>query len=110
MSRLKNFLRSVVNIPTIPIDMYKRRGIPRGVQQTAYGDNASIKYSPMPERAQIWDAPQRHELEVESTYDMRPKPEPPKIREGDYSPHSYSKDYKPGMSSRAGTGLHPNSR
>ncbi len=37
-----------------------------------------------------------------------PIPEPiPAISGGDYSPSKYSKNHKPGMSSRAGTGIHP---
>ena len=111
MSKLKHFARSVVNLPLMPINMYRRSKVPRRLKETAYGTNASIKYPVKPEYLELWKNPEYHTYEVESTFDMRPPappapPAPPVTKGGDYSPHTYSKNYKPGMSSR-GTGLHP---
>lgn len=54
-----------------------------------------------------------HEISLgNATPIPEPIPEPipgpiPAISRGDYSPSKYSKNHKPGMSSRAGTGIHP---
>jgi len=108
MSKLKHFARSVVNLPLTPINMYRRSKVPRKLKETAYGTNASIKYPINPKYLELWKNPKHHAYEVESTFDMRPPAPPTPVAPppGDYTPHAYSKNYKPGMSSR-GTGLHP---
>lgn len=119
MSKLKHFTRSLVNLPLLPINAYRRSQVPLRTKETAFGTNASIKYPVEPDYMELWKSPKSYEYQVESTVDLRPPPPPvppvppppPPVAVGsDYSLPEYSKNYKPGMSSRSGTGLHPRNR
>lgn len=115
MSKLKTFTRSLVNLPLAPVNMYRRSQVPRKLKETAFGTNASIKYPVEPNYVELWKSPKSYQYEVESTVDLRPPPPvppppppPPTSRSGgSYALSTFPKNYKPGMSRRTGTGIHP---